>query len=65
MNDNENDIKLKLEDIPILKESKDIFLEEVPGIPSKKDIDFIIDLIPREVPTLKSPYRSSNIKYKN
>ena len=45
MNDKENDIKPKLEDIPVLKEFKDIFLEEVPQLPPKRDIEFIIDLI--------------------
>ena len=36
MNDKENDIKPKLEDIPVLKEFEDIFLEEVPGPPPKR-----------------------------
>ena len=61
-NDNENDNKLKLEDVPILKESKDIFLEEVPGIPLKKNISFTIDLIPGVVPTSKYPYQMNIIE---
>ena len=62
MNDKENNIRPKLNDIPILKEFKDIFLEEVPGLPPKRDIDFIIDLIHGEVPTSKAPYRMNIIK---
>ena len=50
MNDNENDNKLKLEDISVLKEFEDIFPEEVPGLPLKREIDFMIELIPEEVP---------------
>ena len=56
MNINENNNKLKLEDIPVLKEFEDIFPEEVPGIPLKRDIDFTIDLIPEVVPASKYPY---------
>ena len=49
MNDKENDIKPKPGDIPILKEFKDIFLEEVPRLPPKRDIEFTINRIPGAV----------------
>ena len=62
INGNENDNKLKLEYIPVLKEFEDIFLEEVLGLPPKRDIDFMIDLIPGAVPTLKYPYRMNIIE---
>ena len=71
MNGNENDNKLKLEDILVLKEFEDIFLEEVPGLPPKRDIEFTIDLIPRVVLASKYPYRiniielTKNHNYKN
>ena len=57
MNDNENNNKLKLEDIPVLKEFEDIFLEFVPGLPPKRNINFMIDLIPGAVPASKASYR--------
>ena len=56
MNDRENNTKRNVEDIPILKEFEDIFPEEFPGLPPKKDIDFTIDMIPRAVPALKASY---------
>jgi hypothetical protein len=31
----------------MLGEFQDIFPEEIPGLPPKRDIDFSIDLIPR------------------
>ena len=62
MNDKENDIKPKLEDMPLLKEIEDIFLEEVPGLPPKRDIEFTIDLIPGAVPASKTPYRMNIIE---
>ena len=54
--------KLKLEDIIVLKKFKDIFSEEVPRLPSKRDIDFTIDLIPGAVPTSKAPYQMNIIE---
>ena len=56
MNDKENDMKPKLEDIPILKEFEDIFPEEVSRLSPKRDIDFTIDLVHGEVPASKAPY---------
>jgi hypothetical protein len=51
--------ELKVEDHPVLWEFKDVFLEEVPGLPPKRDLDFSIDLVPGAVPTSKVPYRMS------
>ena len=56
MNDKENEMQPKLEDIPILRKFEDIFLEEIPCLPPKRDIDFTIDLIPGVVPSSKAPY---------
>ena len=62
MNGNENDKKIKLEDIPVLKEFQDIFLEEVPRNPLKRYIEFTINLIPGSVPTSKAPYQMNIIE---
>ena len=35
----------KLEDYHILQEFRDVFLDEIPRLPPKRDIDFTIDLI--------------------
>ena len=52
-----NEDKLKLEDIPILKRYSDVFPEEILGLPLKKELDFTIELVPGAVPNSKSPYR--------
>ena len=49
--------KLKLEDIPVLKEYLDVFLEEIPGLPPKRDLDFSNELVSSAVPSSKSPYQ--------
>ena len=62
MNYNEKNNKLKLEVIPVLQDFEDIFSEEVPGLPLKRDIDFTIDLIPRATPASKYPYQMNIIE---
>ena len=46
----------ELHDYPILQNFVNIF-QEPPGIPPKRDIDFSINLVPRTIPSSKSPYR--------
>ena len=48
--------KLKLEDIPVLREFFDVFLEEILGLPPKRELDFIIELVPGAAPISKAPY---------
>ena len=49
--------KLKFDDIPILQEFSDVFTEEIPKLPPKRDLDFTFELIPGVVPNSKNPYR--------
>jgi hypothetical protein len=53
------DDKISLEDHPTLREYRDVFLEEVPGLPPRRDIDFSIELAPGAVPVSRTPYRMS------
>jgi hypothetical protein len=39
-----------IEEVPIVEEYLDVFLDELPGMPPDRDIEFIIDLIPRTAP---------------
>ena len=48
--------KLKIEDIPVLKEYVDVFPEEILGLPPKRELDFTIELVPGAVPSSKAPY---------
>ena len=49
--------KLKLEDIPVLKEYADVFPKEISGLPPKRELDFTIELVLSAVPSSKAPYR--------
>ena len=53
------DDKPSLEDHPILREYRDVFPEEVSGLPLRRDIDFLIELAPGAVPVSRTPYRMS------
>jgi hypothetical protein len=53
------DEKPNLEDHPILREYKDVFPKEVLSLPSRRYIDFSIELAPGAVPVSRTPYRMS------
>jgi hypothetical protein len=46
-----------LENIIIVCEYPDVFLEELPGMPPDCDIEFSIELLPGTAPISKRPYR--------
>ena len=48
--------KLKIEDIHVLNEFIDVFLEEIPGLPPRRELDFTIELVLSAVPSSKAPY---------
>ena len=54
---NVKETKPNLEDLPFLNDFKDVFPEEILGLPPRRDIDFTIELIPGAVPASKAPYR--------
>ena len=54
--------KPKLEDILIVKEFPEVFPEELPGLPPKREIDFEINLMPGVVTNSKPPYRMAPIE---
>lgn len=48
-----------LDNIPMIQEFADVFLEEIPRLPPKRDIDFTIELVPGVAPISRAPYRMS------
>ena len=52
----------RLEDYRVLQEFRDVFPDEILGLPPKRDIDFTIELVPRVAPVSKTPYRMSTPK---
>jgi hypothetical protein len=48
---------IALEDIRVVREYLDVFPAELPGMPPDRDIEFLIELLPRMPPISKRPYR--------
>ena len=48
--------ELKLEDISIVSEFSKVFPEDLPRLPSNREIEFAIDLVPGSYPISKAPY---------
>ena len=46
-----------VEEVPVVCEYPNVFLEELLGMPPDKDLEFIIDLILGTTPIAKRPYR--------
>ncbi|XP_020092160.1 uncharacterized protein LOC109712808 [Ananas comosus] len=46
-----------LEDISIVCEFPDVFFPELMTMPSEREIEFVIDIVPKIAPILKVPYR--------
>jgi len=56
--------EIKVEDLPVVCEFPDVFLEEPLGIPHQWEIDFKIELIPNAQPIFKAPYQMAPIELK-
>jgi hypothetical protein len=48
---------MALEDIRVVQEYPDVFLEELPGMLPDRDIEILIELLPVTPPISKRPYR--------
>lgn len=48
-----------MENIRVIQNFPNVFHEEIPGLPLKRDIDFTIELIPGAAPVSQAPYGMS------
>ena len=56
MVDKAQEIELKPEDVPIIKEYVDVFPKELTGLPPEWEISFEIELLPESAPISKASY---------
>jgi hypothetical protein len=49
-------------EVPVVNEFPDVFPEELPGMPSDRDIEFMIELKPNIAPIYKTPYRMATLE---
>ena len=53
---NENGVVEVLEHLLVVREFVDIFLEELPGMPPERELEFTIDLKPGTESIARTPY---------
>jgi len=56
--------KVELNEVPVVSEFFDVFLEELPKLPSYREIEFAIDVVPRTDPISLPPYRMALVELK-
>eukprot|EP00253_Pinus_taeda_P029138 PITA_29138 len=56
---NSKDKTTTLENVPVIQEFSDVFPDEIPRLPPKRDIDFTIELVPGVAPVSRTPYSTS------
>ncbi|GKD65144.1 putative reverse transcriptase domain-containing protein [Tanacetum coccineum] len=54
----------RLEDVPIVRDFPEVFLEDLPSIPPTRQVEFQIDLIPGATPVAQVPYRLAPFEMK-
>ncbi|XP_076898661.1 uncharacterized protein LOC143552280 [Bidens hawaiensis] len=47
----------KIDEIPVVRDYPEVFLDDLLGLPPSRQVEFQIDLIPGATPIAKSPYR--------
>ncbi|XP_021979185.1 uncharacterized protein LOC110875297 [Helianthus annuus] len=47
----------KIGDVPVVCDFEDVFLDDLPGMPPEREVEFGIKLIPGAKPVAKAPYR--------
>ncbi|GJR72786.1 putative reverse transcriptase domain-containing protein [Tanacetum coccineum] len=52
----------RLEDVPIVREFLEVFLEDFLGLPPARQVEFQIDLVPGATPVARAPYRLAPAK---
>jgi hypothetical protein len=56
--------ELKLEDIHVIREFLDVFLDDLPVMPPERAIEFKIELQPGTAPIAKALYKMSHVELK-
>ncbi|KAH0678966.1 hypothetical protein KY284_020051 [Solanum tuberosum] len=63
VNDSSVEITL-IQSVPIVKEFPKVFLDDLPGVPVEREIDFDIDIFPNTRPISIPPYRMAPVELK-
>jgi len=53
---------IQVSNVLIVREFPDVFLDELPGVPSEREVEVIIDVLPGTSPIAQSPYMMAPAK---
>ena len=56
---------MNFENIPVIREFSDVFLEELPGIPPEREVDLYIEVVQGTSPISRAPYHMAPTKLKS
>ena len=56
--------QVELEKIPVVREFPEVFPEELPGIPPKREVDLSIEVVPGTAPVFRTRYRMAPVELK-
>ena len=56
--------RLSVSNIPTVSDFSDVFPEELPGLPPRREIEFAIDVVPGATPASITPYRMAPLELK-
>ncbi|GKG10895.1 hypothetical protein Tco_0342295, partial [Tanacetum coccineum] len=62
--DEDKSEKKRLDDVPIVREFPEVFLEDLPSLPSTQQVEFQIDLVPGAALIARAPYRLAPFEMK-
>ncbi|GJZ45245.1 putative reverse transcriptase domain-containing protein [Tanacetum coccineum] len=47
----------RLKDVPVIRDFPEVFLDDLPGLPLPRQVEFKIELVPGAAPIVRAPYR--------
>ena len=53
-----------IEEVEVVNEFRDVFPDDLPGLPRDREIEFNIELAPGTAPISKAPYRLAPVEMK-
>nr|GFC66461.1 putative reverse transcriptase domain-containing protein [Tanacetum cinerariifolium] len=54
----------RLKDVPVIREFPEVFPDDLPGLPSPRQVEFRIDLVSGAAPVARAPYRLAPFEMK-
>ncbi|GKC73112.1 putative reverse transcriptase domain-containing protein [Tanacetum coccineum] len=57
-------VERSLKDVPVIRDFPEVFLDDLPGLPPPRQVEFRIELVPGAAPVARVPYRLASSKMK-